>query len=48
MGKNDIWIAATAALLGAQLVTVDRDFDHLHGIFFDVIYIDQKLTPADA
>lgn len=48
MGKNDIWIAATAAVLGAKLVTVDRDFDHLHGIFFDVIYIDQKLTPADA
>ena len=47
MGKNDLWIAATTAVLGAKLVTVDRDFDHLDGVFFDVIYIHQKLTPAD-
>jgi tRNA(fMet)-specific endonuclease VapC len=43
MGKNDIWIAATAALLGLKLVTTDRDFDHLHGVFFDV----QLFTPSD-
>jgi tRNA(fMet)-specific endonuclease VapC len=48
MGKNDIWIAATTAALGARLVTVDHDFDHLQGEFFEVIYIDQKLTPAGA
>jgi tRNA(fMet)-specific endonuclease VapC len=29
MGKNDVWIAATAAVTGATLLTTDRDFDHL-------------------
>lgn len=31
MGKNDLWIAATAHLLDATLVTTDSDFDHLDG-----------------
>jgi tRNA(fMet)-specific endonuclease VapC len=48
MGKNDVWIAATASVLGAKLVTIDRDFDHLNGIFLDVVYVDQSLTSADA
>ncbi len=34
MGKNDLWIAATASLLNLELVTTDGDFDHLHGVFF--------------
>jgi len=42
MGKNDLWIASLAALLGLQLITTDEDFDHLNGVFFDV----QKLTPT--
>ena len=29
MGKNDVWIAATAAASGMILLTGDRDFDHL-------------------
>ncbi|HVK05454.1 MAG TPA: PIN domain-containing protein [Armatimonadaceae bacterium] len=29
MGKNDLWIAATAHVTGAALLTTDRDFDHL-------------------
>lgn len=29
MGKNDIWIAATARVLGATLLTTDKDFNHL-------------------
>jgi len=29
MGKNDVWIAATAKVTGATLLTTDRDFDHL-------------------
>lgn len=29
MGKNDVWIAATARVTGATLLTTDRDFDHL-------------------
>ena len=31
MGKNDLWIAATAYVLKAVLVTTDKDFDHLDG-----------------
>lgn len=47
MGDNDIWIAATASVLRANLLTTDHDFDHLHGAFLTVIYIDQALSPAD-
>jgi len=31
MGKNDVWIAATAKVAGAMLLTTDKDFDHLRG-----------------
>jgi tRNA(fMet)-specific endonuclease VapC len=48
MGKNDLWIAATASVLNATLVTVDHDFDHLHGVFLNVVFIDQKLKATDA
>jgi len=48
MGDNDIWIAATASVLNATLLTTDRDFDHLDGVFLRVVYIDQRLTAADA
>ena len=48
MGKNDLWIAATASVLNARLLTTDHDFDHLDGIFLAVVYVDQKLTAADA
>jgi tRNA(fMet)-specific endonuclease VapC len=34
MGKNDLWIAATAAISNATLITTDNDFDHLNGHFF--------------
>ncbi len=37
MGKNDLWIAATAHTLQANLVTTDPDFDHLHGQFLNII-----------
>ena len=36
MGKNDLWIAATASVLGAKLLTTDGDFDHLNGVFLDL------------
>ena len=36
MGKNDLWIASTAALLGLKLITTDADFNHLHDIFIEV------------
>lgn len=29
MGKNDLWIAATAYATNSKLLTLDRDFDHL-------------------
>ncbi len=37
MGKNDLWIAATAAITQIKLLTPDNDFDHLDGAFFEVI-----------
>lgn len=40
MGKNDLWIAATASVTQATLVTTDKDFDHLHGVFLDLVWID--------
>lgn len=48
LGDNDTWIAATSSVLKATLLTTDHDFDHLHGVFLNVIYIDQRLTLADA
>lgn len=31
MGKNDLWIAATASLTKTPLLTTDGDFGHLIG-----------------
>lgn len=42
MGKNDLWIAATAALLNLVLVTTDDDFDHLMPHFLQVKKIDSN------
>lgn len=39
MGKNDLWIAATAFLLDIPLLTTDKDFDHLHPHFIKVIKV---------
>lgn len=36
MGKNDLWIAATASILNATLLTTDSDFNHLKDEYFDV------------
>jgi tRNA(fMet)-specific endonuclease VapC len=41
MGKNDLWIAATAAFLDLTLVTTDKDFNHLHEVFMEV----RRITP---
>jgi len=35
MGKNDVWIAATAYVTGARLLTTDKDFAPLHGVYFE-------------
>lgn len=36
MGKNDLWIAATAHALNATLLTTDNDFDHLQQVYFEL------------
>ena len=36
MGKNDLWIAATASILNATLLTTDLDFNHLHNVFLNL------------
>lgn len=40
MGKNDLWIAATSALLDATLITMDKDFSHLHQAYFELVLLD--------
>ena len=40
MGKNDLWIAATALVTDSTLLTADGDFNHLTGVFIPV----KKLT----
>jgi tRNA(fMet)-specific endonuclease VapC len=40
MGKNDLWIAATASVFNATLLSTDNDFDHLNKAFLNVPKID--------
>lgn len=40
VGKNDLWIAATAHVTGATILTTDRDFDPLHGLFLRRDWVD--------
>ena len=42
MGKNDLWIAATAIVHDATLLTTDADFDRLHPHFLTV----ERISPA--
>ena len=42
MGKNDLWIAATAHASDAVLLTTDTDFCHLDDIWFKCIYVDPR------
>ena len=42
MGKNDLWIAATAKVTGVTLLTCDGDFDHLHPAQISRIRLDQQ------
>ena len=39
MGKNDIWLAATAHLGGFKFVTTDHDFDHLQDVYIDLLQL---------
>lgn len=36
MGKNDLWIAATAYAINALLLTTDGDYDHLDKSFINL------------
>lgn len=36
MGKNDIWIAASASIANATLLTTDNDFNHLKDQFINL------------
>jgi predicted nucleic acid-binding protein len=42
MGKNDLWIAASAMIAQGTLITTDKDFNHLHETLIKVDYIDIK------
>ena len=39
LSKNDLWIAATANVTGATLLTTDKDFDLLDPAFLDRAWI---------
>lgn len=43
MGKNDLWIAATASVYQRSLLTTDLDFQHLHGNFIDINYVNDSV-----
>ena len=43
MGKNDLWIAATASVYQAKLLTMDLDFQHLAPKFLDVLYVSPSI-----
>ncbi len=43
MGKNDLWIAATAAVLDVKLITTDKDFEHLNKEYIQLQNIDLSL-----
>ena len=36
MGKNDLWIAATASVLNLSLLTTDLDFEHLNRVYLKI------------
>jgi tRNA(fMet)-specific endonuclease VapC len=43
MGKNDLWIAATASVLSVTLLTTDNDFTHLEDHFIQIERINTHL-----
>ena len=45
MGKNDLWVAATAHATGAILLSTDGDFEHLDGVWLRYERVDQAATP---
>ncbi|MDE0206706.1 MAG: type II toxin-antitoxin system VapC family toxin [Candidatus Tectomicrobia bacterium] len=45
MKQNDIWIAATAHASEATLLSTDKDFQHLNGVWIEFFHIDQAHRP---
>lgn len=41
-GKNDLWIAATSTVTRARLLTSDKDFQPLEGVFLRHEYFDPE------
>ncbi len=39
MGKNELWIAATAMAINIPVITTDADFDHLNGTMITVMKV---------
>lgn len=42
IGQNDMWIAAIANVTQSTLFTKDPDFDHLKGVFVELVKIENK------
>jgi tRNA(fMet)-specific endonuclease VapC len=47
MGKNDLWIVASAAVTGATLMTTDKDFDHLRPSQVQRILVDPQFGKTE-
>ncbi|MBL7133464.1 MAG: type II toxin-antitoxin system VapC family toxin [Phycisphaerae bacterium] len=47
IGKNDVWIAATARVTGATLLTTDRHFDQFHPKYIKRIWIDEAVAKPE-
>ncbi|WP_419161340.1 PIN domain-containing protein [Candidatus Palauibacter sp.] len=47
MGKNDLWIAATAHAAGAALLSTDGDFTRLDGVWLKFSLVDQSPINPD-
>ena len=43
MGKNDMWIAATASVSNLTLITTDKDFSHLKDEFIQLEFVDVEM-----
>ena len=43
MGKNDLWIAAVAAVQGGVILTTDQDFDHLNPSLVKIECVDVEI-----
>lgn len=41
IGQNDMWIAAIAHITKATLFSKDPDFDHLNGVFIELVRVEK-------